>query len=95
LPVEVIPFGWPVVARQIEVLGGNYELRQRNISENYITDNGNYILDCNFYPIADAPKLEKDLKMIPGVVEVGLFIQMAHTLIVGNDDRTCTVKEHK
>ena len=95
LPVEVVPFGWEVVAHRITALGGKYTLRQTKEAEpkTYVTDNGNYILDCDFYPITDAPALEQTIKMMPGVVEVGLFIQMAHTLIIGNEDGTCTVKE--
>ncbi|MBX7221618.1 MAG: ribose-5-phosphate isomerase RpiA [Blastocatellia bacterium] len=95
LPVEVVPFGWPVVARHVEALGGSYTLRQTKDAEptTYVTDNGNYILDCNLYPITDPPKLEQNLKMLPGVVEVGLFIDMAHTLIIGNPDGTCSLKD--
>lgn len=92
LPVEVVPFGWPVVARRIEALGGKPHMRKRD-GKDYVTDNGNNILDCEFYPIEDAPKLERELMMIPGVVEVGLFIQMANTLILGHADGTVTVKE--
>jgi ribose 5-phosphate isomerase A len=58
-----------------------------------MTDNHNYILDCDFYPIQDPPQLEKDLMMMPGVVEVGLFINLAHVLIIGKSDGTCEVRE--
>jgi ribose 5-phosphate isomerase A len=97
LPVEVVPFGYQVVARRIEALGGKSFLRQTKDADpkNYVTDNHNYILDCDFYPIEDPPALERELKMIPGVVEVGLFINLAHTLIVGNPDGTCTIKERE
>jgi ribose 5-phosphate isomerase A len=94
LPVEVVPFGWPVVARRIEALGGTPKMRQRD-GKDYLTDNGNNILDCDFYPIQDAPKLERELMMIPGVVEVGLFIGMAHTLIMGKADGSCDVRERE
>jgi ribose 5-phosphate isomerase A len=94
LPVEVVPFGAPVVARAIEALGGKPKMRQRD-GKDYLTDNGNNILDCDFYPIADAPKLEREIKMIPGVVEVGLFIKLAHTLIIGRPDGEATVKERQ
>jgi ribose 5-phosphate isomerase A len=95
LPVEVVPFGWPVVARRIETLGGKPALRRATDGSGkpYMTDNHNYILDCDFYPIQDPPQLEKDLMMMPGVVEVGLFINLAHVLIIGKSDGTCEVRE--
>ncbi|MEW6730110.1 MAG: ribose-5-phosphate isomerase RpiA [Acidobacteriota bacterium] len=95
LPVEVVPFGWQVVSRRIEALGGTSKLRQTKdaTAKTYLTDNGNYILDCDFYPIADPPGLEHQLKMMPGVVEVGLFINLAHTLVIGNQDGTVQVRE--
>ncbi len=94
LPVEVIKFGWEVVARKIESMGGKYKVRQRD-GQNYVTDNGNYILDCDFYPIENPPELEKAIKMVPGVVEVGLFINLAHTLIMGHASGECTVRERE
>ncbi len=94
LPVEVVKFGWEVVARRIEAMGGKYTVRQRD-GQSYVTDNGNYILDCNFYPIENPPELEKALKMLPGVVEVGLFINLAHTLIMGHPNGECTVRERE
>jgi ribose 5-phosphate isomerase A len=97
LPVEVVPFGWPVVARKVESLGGKPTLRlSKDGSGNiYVTDNHNYILDCDFYPIEDPPMLEKELMMAPGVVEVGLFINLARTLIIGRPDGTCDVRERE
>ncbi len=94
LPVEVVKFGWEVVARCIEAMGGKYTVRQRD-GQSYVTDNGNYILDCDFYPIENPPELEKALKMLPGVVEVGLFINLAHTLIMGHPSGECTVRERE
>lgn len=95
LPVEIVPFGMDVVARRITALGGTPKLRQARDGSGkpYVTDNGNYILDCDLYPIEDPPALESQIKMMPGVVEVGLFINLAHTLVMGHPDGTCTVKE--
>jgi ribose 5-phosphate isomerase A len=97
LPVEVVPFGMQVVSRRIQSLGGKPTLRQaKDGSGNpYVTDNHNYILDCDFYPIQDPPGLELAINMMPGVVEVGLFINLAHTLIVGKEDGTCMIRERK
>lgn len=93
LPVEVVPFGLPVVKRRLEQMGATCHIRKTKDGSSYFTDNHNQILDCAFYPIEDPAGLEKAIKMLPGVVEVGLFIGMAHTLIIGNPDGTVTVKE--
>lgn len=87
LPVEVLPFAWSMSARLISEIGGKPQLRQKDQSS-FVTDNGNYILDCEFGPIADAVSLEKEIKLMPAVVECGLFIGIADTLIVAFDDRT-------
>jgi len=52
-----------------------------------MTDNGNYILDCEFGVIADPSVLERQIKLLPGVVDCGLFIGIADTLVIGFDDR--------
>lgn len=86
LPVEVIPFGWKQVQKHIAKLGcERIELRARN-GETYITDSHNYILDCYFEKIENAALLNAALHNIPGVVETGLFINMASTVIAGYPD---------
>lgn len=83
LPVEITQFGWEMTRRQISALGCEPALRLKdNIP--FITDNGNYILDCHFGEILDANKLNQTLNMIPGVVENGLFVNMADTMVIGN-----------
>lgn len=76
LPVEVTPFSWERTARQIEELG-SITTRRLNGTEPYISDNGNYILDCSFEVIEDPEGLSQKLNRIPGVVENGLFVNMA------------------
>lgn len=86
LPVEVIPFGWKQVQKHITKLGcEKIVLRSRN-NETFITDNHNYILDCYFNEIKNAASLNAALHSIPGVVETGLFINMASTVITGYPD---------
>jgi ribose 5-phosphate isomerase A len=93
LPVETIPFAVGTVRRALVRLGCIPKLREKD-GKKYVTDNGNYIFDCTFRQgITDAPKLERAIAMIPGAVESGLFIGLAHVLIVGNDDGTCEVRE--
>jgi ribose 5-phosphate isomerase A len=83
VPVEVVKYGWKATKKTLEeVCNCTAELR-KIVDEPYITDNSNYILDCDFGKIDDPETLEKDLNMIPGVVENGLFIGLADEVIVG------------
>jgi len=82
LPVEIIPFWWQATVRAVNQLGSEPQLRQRN-GATFVTDNGNYILDCPFNRITDPAALHNNLKQIPGVVETGLFLEMAQRAILG------------
>ena len=86
LPIEVLPFSWTMSARLLTDLGCTATLRRDGESP-FVTDNGNHILDCEFGPIEDAEVLEKRIKLLPGVVDCGLFIGIADTLVIGFDDR--------
>jgi len=93
LPVEVVPFARPVIARRIAALGAEPVLRARE-GRAVLTDNGNEILDCRFAGgIGDARALERALDELPGVVESGLFVGLAHALIVGDDDGGTELRE--
>jgi ribose 5-phosphate isomerase A len=95
LPVEVVPFALPSVARAIKALGCAPAERQRE-GRAYRTDNGNAILDCAFARgIEDPERLERSLRTIPGVVESGLFIGLAHVLVVGKNDGSVEVRERR
>lgn len=85
LPIEVLPFAWKLSARLLEELGCTLQLRESE-GKAYETDNGNYILDCRFGLIDDAPEMERKIKLLPGVVESGLFIGIAQTLIIGFEE---------
>jgi ribose 5-phosphate isomerase A len=87
LPVEVVPFAWEVTARRVaEVTNTEPQLRRDERGEVYPTDNGNYILDCRCGEIRDPEKMERELKLITGVVECGLFVRMADLAVVATDD---------
>jgi ribose 5-phosphate isomerase A len=86
LPVEVLPFAWSLSARLLIGTGCKVILRKEG-EKVFETDNGNYILDCEYGPIEDAGALEQRIKLLPGVVECGLFISMADAVIVAYDDR--------
>ncbi|KAA0003230.1 MAG: ribose-5-phosphate isomerase RpiA [Thermoplasmata archaeon] len=78
LPVEVVKFGWESVAKKLRAFGFTPKLR-----EGFVTDNGNYILDCRYSNIEDAEEMETMLNTIPGVVENGLFVGLADVVVVG------------
>ena len=87
LPVEVIPFGYKQVTEKITAAGycKKIGLRKKN-GKVFITDHGHYILDCECEKIPDAYALNMSLHLIPGVVETGLFINMAKAAIIGYED---------
>lgn len=81
LPVEVVPFGLPLVSRKIAALGLKPKVRSVD-GKDFITDNGNLILDCGVKRIANAARLDRDLLAIPGVVGTGIFAAMADVVLV-------------
>ena len=97
LPVEVVKFGARSTKLGIEhVLNKlNYSVfelhfRQQN-SEKFITDEGNFIIDLKLKKIKKPQILHNDLIACPGVVETGLFLDLANTIVIGRSDGTCTV----
>lgn len=87
LPIEVTPFAWQSTQRQIEALM-ECEARARMEGEKMlVTDNGNYILDLMCGATIDEPQsIEVSLQHIPGVVEVGLFVDMCDVVILAGND---------
>ncbi|QVY62761.1 ribose-5-phosphate isomerase RpiA [Cytobacillus gottheilii] len=83
LPVEVLTFGFEVTAEYIKKLGGDPVLRRKD-GEVFISDNRNYILDCSFGHIDDAARLHETLVKLVGVVDTGIFADMADKVIVAN-----------
>jgi ribose 5-phosphate isomerase A len=82
LPVEVVPFAVPLCQRRLAALGLRPALWEQD-GRPGVTDNGNHILDCGTDPIADAARLEADVRAIPGVAGTGLFVGMADSILVG------------
>jgi ribose 5-phosphate isomerase A len=91
VPVVVVPFGWRQTADRIRRLGGEPSLRQAGGGP-LVTDDGFYIVDCRFGPIADPARLAADLKGLLGVVEHGLFVGLAHQAIVAGEDGVQVLK---
>ncbi len=92
LPVEVVKFEWEATKRSLEVFGCDVQLR-KIMDDPFITDNGNYILDCEFERITEPEQLEQTINMIPGVVENGLFIGLVHQVIVGSTQGIMTLEK--
>ena len=92
LPIEVIPFGLNATLSLVEELardcGAEGELIVRTLpsGEPYKTDSGNYIVDAHYSVIDDPEMLDEALKMVPGVVENGLFIGIADVAIIAGPD---------
>ncbi|MEM3616819.1 MAG: ribose-5-phosphate isomerase RpiA [Candidatus Bathyarchaeia archaeon] len=93
VPVEVLPFAIPLVMREIKSIGGKSLLRESAGKVGpVVTDNGNFVLDAYFGPLEKPKELERELKVIPGVVESGLFVGMANIVYVGKSTGVETLK---
>lgn len=86
LPVEVIPYGWKQVQQRIETLYRVKSTLRLKDQQPLITDHGHYILDVHFQEIEDPAFLNTLLNTIPGVVDNGLFIDLATQSIIGYPD---------
>ena len=82
LPVEVVHFGWERTFDKLQMLGCEAKRRMKGTVP-YITDNGNYIVDCAFGEIKDPPLLQELINAITGVVDNGLFVHIASKLVLG------------
>ncbi len=86
LPVEVIQMALPLVQRKLQALGIQPKLRLNPAGATYLTDEGNFILDCASGPILDPEQLAASIRAIVGVVEHGLFLNMATRALIAGDD---------
>ena len=96
VPIEVLPFALPTVASKMLAMGGKPVLREAKGKVGpVVTDNGNFIVDVAFGPINAPKRLDSQLKSIPGVIETGLFIEMADIVYVGTRVGTVQKLESK
>ena len=86
LPVEIIPFASPLVMRQLAARGCRPALRTVD-GRVFVSDNGNWIVDCAVRPIEAPEPFARDLRAIPGVVGTGLFLGMAQLVLVAEAGR--------
>jgi ribose 5-phosphate isomerase A len=92
LPIEVVRFGLTATRDMVTALAseagcnGSIDLRLDKAGKPFVSDGGNYILDCAFGRIADPEALDAGLKRVPGVVENGLFLGIANAAVVAGPD---------
>jgi len=82
LPIEVIGFAEPLIAKKISDLGAKVVRREDKNGKAYVTDEGHHILDCHFGKIPDPSALARSLSDMPGIVEHGLFVGMASVVVM-------------
>ncbi len=88
IPVEVMPFSWQMVKRSLESLGGRGDLRRNAAGDGLaITSHGSLVLDMVFNPALDGATLDAALNATPGVVEHGIFRNLANSVLVAADGR--------
>lgn len=87
LPIEVLPFGEALVARELRHLGLEAERRRDDAGETVVTDNGNWILDARLVPPVDPRALEAAIVALPGVLGTGFFLGMADAVVVDHGER--------
>jgi ribose 5-phosphate isomerase A len=86
IPVEIVPYALPLAERQLSALGLGPVVRVDEKGARYVTDNGNWIVDCRTGPIVDPAHLEREIRTLPGVVGTGLFLGMASAVLVQEGD---------
>lgn len=96
LPVEVVQFGWELTVRRVAaVTGVETVLRVRGDGQTFVSDNGNFIIDCRCGAIPDPARLERELKTLTGVVESGLFVGLAHSAVLAGAEGVEVVDDVK
>jgi ribose 5-phosphate isomerase A len=84
VPVEVTQFGWQATAVALAKLGCVPERRYTPAEQPFVTDGGNYILDCRFGPLTDPGAVEQRIAMTVGTVESGLFVERTSVVVVAS-----------
>ncbi|KAG9307363.1 hypothetical protein G9A89_017192 [Geosiphon pyriformis] len=95
VPIEVVTFAYTRVISELKRLGcENPTLRMAKAKAGpIVTDNGNFIIDAHFGLISSPKELLNKIKLLTGVVEVGLFVNMAKIAYFGNEDGTVSMKK--
>jgi len=93
VPIEVVRFGWQATGRRLTEIGGNPSLRLGADKKPFVTDGGNYVMDCAFGPIANPKEIAHHLDHVVGAVEHGLFLGLTKEVIVGGRDGVKVLKK--
>jgi ribose 5-phosphate isomerase A len=95
LPVEIVRFGWRQTARRLQEIGYLPELRMSpaGTEQPFVPDNGSYILDCATGPMDDPMAVAAAVKAVPGVIEHGLFVEIADAAVQVNPDGSVIRRE--
>jgi ribose 5-phosphate isomerase A len=93
LPVEVLPYGvsW-TLGNLIKRFNCDVRIRIKDLSP-FITDNGNVIVDINCPPLEDPASMESEVKGVPGVVEVGIFVGLADLVLIARGSEVKVVRQ--
>lgn len=87
VPVEVLPFASTAVLTRLERLGYKGQLRKLPDGRNFITDNGNEMIDIDLSSLSQSPReIDKRVRTVVGVLETGFFFDLATTFIIGQED---------
>jgi ribose 5-phosphate isomerase A len=87
IPIETSPIAWKITKKIIEEFSINCDLRKNTVGDGFaITSYGNLVLDCNF-KYSDISSLSKKLSEVPGVLEHGIFLDIAHLSLIANEGK--------
>jgi ribose 5-phosphate isomerase A len=95
VPVEVVPFGWEITGKRLAKIGGKPKLRLGTDGKPYVTDGGHYILDCAFGKMNDPADVAHELDCIVGVIEHGIFLDLATEVFVGGPGGVALLKRSR
>ncbi len=95
VPIEVLQFAVEVEKEFLKSIGGKPSLRKKDSGEPFVTDEGNFILDTNFGIIETPEELAKKLEQRAGIVEHGLFINLADKVIVAKESGVEVLRKNK
>lgn len=91
-PVEIVPFLYKTTVKRLEMEEYRGSIRLNKSGEIFVTDNGNYLFDIHLQKAIKEPRKEHEkIKCIPGVVETGLFFQVAGRVVVGHHDGSVNI----
>jgi len=95
IPVEVVPFALAPARRNLDALGAESKLREASDGGRFVTDNQNFILDVAVAPLDDPRAFDARVRAIPGVVDTGLFLDMAGLVLVGEPGKVLVLKRER